>query len=135
MHRYLDLFLLIMSRRSFFTLCINVFTLLDCLASSGKPFQIKGSKYGKHFWLRAQSFSSSRLEEFERRISSIALIGCCVNFVEILRTHFREEFKNACRKTLFESLVYWKPVNLVKMFSSDVLSVVQLKAETYRLVS
>ena len=41
-------------------------------------------------------------------------------------THFTEESKSACRKTLLESLVYWKPDNSVKMFSSDVLSVAQL---------
>ena len=52
----------------------------------------------------------------------------------MLRAHFREEFKDACGKTFFESLVYWKPVNFVKMFSYDVLSVVQLYEETYTVV-
>ena len=51
----------------------------------------------KNFWLRASVFSAYR--------NSIALIGCFVNFVHILRTHFRKEFKNACGKTLFESLI------------------------------
>ena len=43
-----------------------------------------------------------------------------------MRAHFKEEFKNACGKTFFESLVYWETAYLAKMFSSDVLSVVQL---------
>ena len=43
----------------------------------------------------------------------------------MLKTHSRE-FKNAFEKTLFESLVYWEPVNHVKMFSYNLLSVNQL---------
>ena len=33
-------------------LFLNVFTLFGSLTSSGKPFQIKGPKYDKHFWLK-----------------------------------------------------------------------------------
>ena len=55
-------------------------------------------------------------------------------FVHILRTHFREELKDSCRKTLFESMVYWKPIILVKMLISDVTSFAQLLAEMYKLV-
>ena len=43
----------------------------------------------------------------------------------MLKTNSRE-FKDAFEKTLFESLVYWEPVNHVKMFSYNLLSVVQL---------
>ena len=94
--------------------CIHIVWQFDI---SGKPFQMKGPKYNKHFWLRTLVFSSwkSFKEEF---LVTVVLIDCCVNFVHILRTDFREEFKCACRKTLFESLVYWKPVNHVKMFCS-----------------
>ena len=49
----------------------------------------------------------------------------------MLMTPFKGEFMNACGKTLFESLVYWDPIYFIKMFSSDVLSVAQLLAETY----
>ena len=55
-------------------------------------------------------------------------------FVHILRTHFREELKDSCRKTLFESMVYWKPIILVKMLISDVTCFAQLQAEMYKLV-
>ena len=108
-------------KKVFFTLWLSVFTLFDSLTSSGKPFQIKGPNYDKHFWLRALVHSG-----WKSSCNSIVLIGCSVNFFHILRTHFREEFKNAFRKTLLEFLVYWKPANLVKMVSSDVLHVVQL---------
>ena len=39
-------------KKVFFILCLNVFALFDSLTSSGKPFQIKGPKCDKHFWLR-----------------------------------------------------------------------------------
>ena len=42
-------------------------------------------------------------------------------------TYFREEFKNVCRKKLFESFVVLKPVYLVKIFGSDFFSVVQIQ--------
>ena len=35
------------------------------------------------------------------------MIRCFVDFVYILRTHFREKTKNACGKTLLEFMVYW----------------------------
>ena len=47
----------------------------------------------------------------------IALIKSFVNFNNIFRKHFIEEFKNACGKTLFESFVHWQLVYLVKMIS------------------
>ena len=47
----------------------------------------------------------------------IVLIKSFVNFNNIFRKHFIEEFKNACGKTLFESLVNWQLVYLVKMIS------------------
>ena len=71
--------------------------------------------------------------------NSIILIGCCVYFVHILRTHFRAEFKNAWRKTLLESLVKFINSKRVKilskcpipmcslLFNSDVFSVIQFR--------
>ena len=41
-------------KKVFFTLNLNVFTLLDSLTSSGKPFKMKAPKYNKHL---TQSFS------------------------------------------------------------------------------
>ena len=106
----------------FFTLCLNVFTLLDSLTSSRRPFQIKPPKYEKHFWLRALVLS--RWKSFKEEFLVTVLF--CLVVVYILFIYFWEEFKNARRKTLFASLVYWKPNNLVKIFSPDVLSFVQL---------
>ena len=78
-----------------------------------------------------QSFSTQQLEKFQGRISSnsIVLINCLVIFVHILhisQTNFTEELESTCQNTLLEQLVYCKYVILVKMLSSDVLSVVQL---------
>ena len=47
----------------------------------------------------------------------IVLIKSFVNFVNIFRKHFIEELKNACGKTLFETVVHWQLVYLVKMIS------------------
>ena len=113
-------------KKPFFTLYLNLFTLFDSLTSSGKPFYIKGPKYDKHFWLWAVVFSGWKSLKEEFLLAVLFWLDVFVNFVHMLRRNFREEFKNAFGKTLFDSFVYWKPVNLVKMFSSDVLSVVQL---------
>ena len=41
------------------------------------------------------------------------MIGFYVNFFHILRTHFREEFKNPCGKTVLKSWVSSSNVNKV----------------------
>ena len=63
------------------------------------------------------------------------MIDCFVSLVHIIRIYFTEEFENTCGETLLEAFVYWEPINLVKMYSSGVLSVVLLQAETYTLFS
>ena len=72
------------------------------------------------------------MKEFQRRISinSTVLIGCFVNFVHILRTHFREELKTLVKRYLNLLSIGGKLI-FAKIFCSNVLFSVQLQAETF----